>query len=369
MNIIVLADYLSTELGGIEKCLFETCLHLHHRGHLITLVYETPGDQLEQYQQICQRTIQIKNFKLNLGYIGDLSKFLNVPADRIYSHYYNNFFFGALIAMLKHIPFYVHLHLPAPIEINPIKHLKQSFTLLNITKYFAVSEAVRTDWIQHLKVPDDNVSIVYNGIDLERFTPDDDYLKVRQKWKIEDDTKVICYVGRLESYKGVDHLIHAFSQLCKSGIKVKLIIAGKSIISGEAYEDSLRHLAVQLGIQEHISFLGHVSHPEQIYQLSDILVVPSLWLEAFGLVVAEAMACQIPVVASRVGGMPEILSGEFQEYLFEPGDENQLFSILKKTLNWRVDNPQLGQRCRKHVIKKFSIDRNIDRVESLLSSR
>ena len=367
MNIIILADSLSTELGGIEKCLFETCLHLYRRGHHITLIYETPGDQLKYYEQFCQSIIHIKKFKLSPRLPGDLIKLLNVPADRIYSHYYDNFFFGVLLAKLKRVPFYAHLHLPAPIEINKLKWLKQSFTLANITHFFPVSKAVKEDWVKCLNVPENKFSIVYNGINLDRFIPSDHRTQLLKKWEIEDDVKVICYVGRLESYKGVDHLLRAFANLCQGNIKVKLLIAGKSIISGELYEEKLRQLVIQLGIQDHVTFLGHVAQPEEIYQISDVLVAPSLWLEAFGLVITEAMACQIPVVASRVGGIPEILSGEFQEYLFDSGDEKQLSSILNKILNWREDDPNLGQRCRKHVIENFDIDQNIDRIESLLS--
>ena len=366
MNIIILAGTLSTELGGIEKCLLETCTYLVRQGHSLVLVYDTAGDQLETYRQLCTSVICIKSFKIGIKFMDDVKKILNQPADLIYSHYYDNFFFGMLIARMKRIKFFVHLHLPAPVETGQLKKMKQAWTLSQIDQYFAVSQAVKTDWISTLRVSADRINVVYNGINLENFKISDDITAIREKWGIDDSTKVISYVGRLEDYKGVEHLIHVVDQLRQSEFKIKLIIAGKSIISGSEYEYSLHHLVDRLNLGSHIQFVGHVVNSEEIYQLSDILVVPSLWLEAFGLVIVEAMACGIPVIASRVGGIPEILSGDFQSQMFEPGDEHHLFQLLKKSLDWRINDPSLGEKCRKHVMDYFSSSMNLHKLEKLI---
>ena len=366
MNIIILAGTLSTELGGIEKCLLETCTYLVRQGHSLVLVYDTAGDQLETYRQLCTSVICIKSFKIGIKFMDDVKKILNQSADLIYSHYYDNFFFGILIARMKRIKFFAHLHLPAPVETGQFKKMKQAWTLSHIDQYFAVSQAVKTDWISTLRVSADRINVVYNGINLENFKISDDITAIREKWGIDDSTKVISYVGRLEDYKGVEHLIHVVDQLRQSKFKIKLIIAGKSIISGSEYEYSLHHLVDRLNLGSHVQFVGHVANSEEIYQLSDILVVPSLWLEAFGLVIVEAMACGIPVIASRVGGIPEILSGDFQSQMFEPGDENHLFQLLKKSLDWRVNDPNLGKKCRKHVMDYFSSSKTLHKLEKLI---
>lgn len=366
MNIIILAGTLSTELGGIEKCLLETCTYLVRQGHSLVLVYDTAGDQLETYRQLCTSVICIKSFKIGIKFMDDVKKILNQSADLIYSHYYDNFFFGILIARMKRIKFFVHLHLPAPVETGQLKKMKQAWTLSHIDQYFAVSQAVKTDWISTLRVSADRINVVYNGINLENFKISDDITAIREKWGIDDSTKVISYVGRLEDYKGVEHLIHVVDQLRQSEFKIKLIIAGKSIISGNEYEYSLHHLVDRLNLGSCVQFVGHVANSEEIYQLSDILVVPSLWLEAFGLVIVEAMACGIPVIASRVGGIPEILSGDFQSQMFEPGDENHLFQLLKKSLDWRVSDPLLGKKCRKHVMDYFSSSKTLHKLEKLI---
>ena len=366
MNIMILARTLSTELGGIEKCLIETCTYLVRQGHSLVLVYDTAGDQLETYRQLCTSVVCIKSYKVGIKFVDDVKKILNQPADLIYTHYYDNFFFGTLIARIKKIKFFVHLHLPAPVETGQLRKMKQAWTLSQIDQYFAVSQAVKTDWMSILKVSADRINVVYNGINLENFKISDDITAIREKWGIDDSTKVISYVGRLEDYKGVEHLIHVVDQLRQSEFKIKLIIAGKSIISGSEYEYSLHHLVDRLNLGSHVQFVGHVANSEEIYQLSDILVVPSLWLEAFGLVIVEAMACGIPVIASRVGGIPEILSGDFQSQMFEPGDEHHLFQLLKKSLDWRINDPSLGEKCHKHVMDYFSSSMNLHKLEKLI---
>jgi glycosyltransferase involved in cell wall biosynthesis len=141
---------------------------------------------------------------------------------------------------------------------------------------------------------------------------------------------------------------------------------GKSLVSGEQYEQHLKNLVNELGIGEQVSFLGHLLNPQPIYCISDVVVVPSLWLEAFGRVVAEAMACGTPVIASRVGGIPEILTDRFQDYLVEPGDEADLFHALKQTIGWKDNHPELGQQCREHILQKFNLEQMNNEIETVL---
>jgi glycosyltransferase involved in cell wall biosynthesis len=78
------------------------------------------------------------------------------------------------------------------------------------------------------------------------------------------------------------------------------------------------------------------------------------------------MACSTPVVASRTGGIPEILTGEFQNWLFEPGNEQDLLDKLTGIINWRETAPQLGERCREHVLDKFCPEKMVDSIEKVL---
>jgi glycosyltransferase involved in cell wall biosynthesis len=81
------------------------------------------------------------------------------------------------------------------------------------------------------------------------------------------------------------------------------------------------------------------------------------------------MACGTPVIASHIGGISEILTEEFQNLLFPPGNEQELFNTLNLIIDWRDKDPQLSQRCREHIISKFSLEKMIDGVEKVIEKR
>ena len=99
---------------------------------------------------------------------------------------------------------------------------------------------------------------------------------------------------------------------------------------------------------------------------ADVVVVPSLWEEPFGRVVIEAMVTGRPVLASRSGGIPEILTGRFAGHLFEKGDATELAALLRGLIGWRDREPGLAVRCAAHVEEHFQLSDRVDGVEALL---
>jgi glycosyltransferase involved in cell wall biosynthesis len=96
------------------------------------------------------------------------------------------------------------------------------------------------------------------------------------------------------------------------------------------------------------------------------VVLPSTCSETFGRVLIEAMACGTPVIGSRVGGVPEVLTGEFAEWLVAPGDERDLAGALERVQVRRAADPDIGRRCRVHIAEHFPVDRTIDALERVL---
>ena len=131
----------------------------------------------------------------------------------------------------------------------------------------------------------------------------------------------VGYLGRLFETKGIERLIDAFAQ-CPDD-SARLLIAG----SGEpAYEQSLRERCA--GSPGRVSFLGIVP-PRALFEQIDVLAVPSLWREPFGRIVIEANAWGVPVVASRRGGLPEIVEHGVTGFLFEPDNDGELARRLR----------------------------------------
>lgn len=379
MNVIVLASYLSTSLGGLERSLYDVCHGLQQRGHSIILVYEKTGDQFEIYKNICVTMIKIKTYKVGnankftstIKLATDIWRVAKLPIDRnntiVYSSQQLTWFFGSAIALLKSIPFVCHIRLPAPEALiwqwnKSIKYAKQTITLNSVDKFIAVSQQLKLDLINKTNINENKIDVVHNGIHLDQFKYSDD-LDNRKNWQLKDNAKIVTYVGRLDKYKGVEILIEAFFLLLKADIDANLLIAGKFLNLDEEYKNYLEQLPTKLGIEKKVKYMGHISNPLSLYQISDVNVLPSLWPEPFGRTVIESMACGVPTVASRIGGIPEILTGNFQNLLFEPGNSESLFKTLMLVINWKTENPSLKYKCREHILENFSIEKTVDGVE------
>ena len=128
----------------------------------------------------------------------------------------------------------------------------------------------------------------------------------------------------------------------------------------------MEQLARSLGVEKQVRFLGHLSNPVPLYQISDITVLPSIWSEPFGRSIIESLACGAPVIASRVGGIPEILTGELADNLVTAKDEQALAKRISEVIDWRETDPGYGQRCSDHVFNKFSLESMISGVEKTL---
>ena len=382
MHIIVIANYLSNSRGGLERCLFDICQALSQKGHSISLLYEQEGDQFEEYQKICSSMTKINSYKVKRNKIA--SSTLNLLADMwkiqagknslVYSSDYSNFFYSYILALFKGIPLVCHAHLPAPDDWNRLRWnnglrvVKKYITLANVKRYIAVSKQVKSDWAKKLSIKEEKINVVYNGIDTELYKPSDQFSSIRKEWNISEDVRIISYVGRLDKQKGLETLIKAFALLRENCTNIRLFIAGKALLHGEDYENSLKQLTTDLGVKEYVDFLGYLNNTTSLYQVSDVTVLPSLWAEPFGRTIIESMACGTPVVASCTGGITEILTGEFNVGLFEPGNERELSNAINIIINWRDKDPVLGNRCRKHILENFSLNKTVDGIEEVLLS-
>jgi N-acetyl-alpha-D-glucosaminyl L-malate synthase BshA len=200
---------------------------------------------------------------------------------------------------------------------QPWKYKKviSKFVLGNADALIALTDHMKQKMIEILGRERDDIFVIPNGIDHEFFSS---YLRKQGHATLEpvnNKEKVILYVGRLEPVKGVRYLVQAVRILINRGFRnMKLLIVGDG--SEKRY---LEELVKKLGLEDYIVFVGRVSHdkiPEYMAS-ADLLVLPSL-SEGFGIVIVEAMAMGLPVIASRVGGLPWIIKDGENGFLVEP---------------------------------------------------
>jgi glycosyltransferase involved in cell wall biosynthesis len=125
-------------------------------------------------------------------------------------------------------------------------------------------------------------------------------------------------------------------------------------------------LSEQLGLGDRVRFLGHVTNVIDVFQLSDLSVLPSHWEEPFGRTIIESMMAGTPAVASNVGGISEILTGEFASGLFTARDVDDLAQTIASKLNWRQEDPMLGDRVLAYAKERFNLINQVDAIEQIL---
>jgi glycosyltransferase involved in cell wall biosynthesis len=215
-----------------------------------------------------------------------------------------------------------------------------------------------------------NVVTIPYGIDTDHFRPPTatERQEARAALGLPEDAFVVVFFGRIEPPKGVHVLVDAFGRLVdRCGGDPRLVLLGgpgKSVSPDEAarYREELAS-ACDPGRTQ---WLAPRRNVVPVVHAADVVVVPSLWAEPFGLVVSESMACGVPVVASRVGGIPEQYGGEFAGLLVEPGDPDALADRLASLIRWRTETPSLGERLRAHVEAARSLPGMTDSLEQLL---
>ncbi len=175
----------------------------------------------------------------------------------------------------------------------------------------------------------------------------------------------VALVGRLSPRKGQDVAVRAVAALARRGRTAELDLAGSVFPGYEWYEQELRDLAAELGVAEHVRFLGYVDDVWPVLAEADVVVVPSR-LEPFGSVAVEALAAARPVVVSDVGGLPEIAAGEAAASVVPPEDPEALADAVAAAADLARTRPDVTAASGASVRRRFGRDRYDDEVVASL---
>lgn len=257
------------------------------------------------------------------------------------------------LAGVKHIVVHIHTsgHRTIPTGIRRLaKRLLRAVPGLEADSVLAVSDYVARRQVEVGIMPPARVVRVWNGIPLP---PDlaGSIADLRGSLGLPPDRPIITCCCRAAPEKGVHHLLRAFAM-------VRQATTGKQpllVYVGDGPElDALRGLATELHIAEDTRLVGYSREVVRYLQASDIVAVPSVWQDALPLAVLEAMAVGKPVVATRVGGIPEMCRDGLEGLLVEPAAEAELAHALGLLLESASMRSDMGQRGRQRVAEFFT---------------
>lgn len=180
-----------------------------------------------------------------------------------------------------------------------------------------------------------------NGVETELFVP-----TIRENKNCEDKLKFIT-VSRLINRKGIDHVLNALAALGDKSLSYLIVGTGN-------YESKLKKMTRVLNLEDIVTFYGYCSREKlpELYNQSDVFILPSL-AESFGMVFAEAMACGLPIIGGRTGGVPDLVRKE-NGILVEPGNVDEIKDAIVKMKNSAQMRSTMGQLNRKRVELHYS---------------
>ncbi len=221
----------------------------------------------------------------------------------------------------------------------------------------AISDAIKRFTIDIEGAPADKVSVVRYGLDYSWLSDGDIEAarrELRAALKLDEKALILGIVCRLVEQKGLPYALEALRRVRADFPEAHLVIAGDGEKGAE-----LRRLASALGIADRVHWLGWRADAADLMAAFDLLLAPSLW-EGFGLVLLEAMSCRVPVIASRVSAIPEVVLDGETGILIEPRDVDALAKAIARLLSDRALRKYMGLLGAARVEEDFSVKGMVD---------
>lgn len=230
-------------------------------------------------------------------------------------------------------------------------------------KVIGVSEGVSEEYLKDkLNIPASKVVLVNNGVALPLLNSEDEIASERKKWGIAEHDFIIGTVGRMKNdeHKRFSDLIKAFAQFSAGKENVKLLMVG----GNDEYLAKYKILAGELAISHKIIFTSYQSDVSIFYQMMNVFALVSAY-EAFGLVLAEAMLYQLPVIATKVGGMKYIVDHNETGILVEKFNIEQIANAFLQLYADQNLGREMGQRGYFKAIKEYTEQTYVDKMQAL----
>jgi len=210
----------------------------------------------------------------------------------------------------------------------------------NANAVICVSGSIKEYIQKHYQTPENKITIIPRGIDLDVFNPkniSNDFISNFKKENNLENKFIISSVGRITQLKDYETFIKAVAIVKNIIPNVKALIVGGVRSDKEDYLNSLKKLIIELDLKDNIIFTGSQSKIAEIYTLSDVVVSSSKKPESFGRAVAESIAMNTPVIATNHGGVKDIIKENENGFFFEVGNEKELANNIIKSKNFNFD--------------------------------
>jgi len=353
MRILHIAKHLNK--GGITSYLFSLTAGLTKRGHNVILA-SSGGECEDVFRNNSIKHIRIPiNTKKEISPSVLYSYFIlsgvisREPVDVIHAHTRVTQVLAALLSRRFKIPLVTTCH-----GFFKPRWYRKIFPCWG-DKVIAISNPVKKHLINDFKVSDKDIYLINNGIELNKFRnySPREIQELRRKMSLPEDSIVAGTVARFSTVKGLEYLINALPLVLKENRKVVLLLIGY----GEE-EERLKKIAKSLCIQDKIIFFKPDEDSYEYLPLMDIFVMPSIQ-EGLGLSILEAQAYKIPVIASNVGGIPDIIEDNVNGILVVPKDALAISKAILRLINDKNLCLNIRDRAYEKLVRSFTSEKMV----------
>lgn len=348
--------------GGAQEHLYSLLTRMDHSRYDVSVVSLSPGSAVRKLQRAGCPVLVIDEPDDAIA-VGALAAHLaEVAPDVVHNHMYRAEMVGTRAALAlgeigRPRPFVV-----STVHSSRVRSAEDRDALRRLTprmdRLIAVSQAIRR------KIADEGrdvvpVSLIYNGVDLQRYDHQEPCCTLRDEYGMEPGSQIVGVVARLEPEKGHPTLFEAWPEVLRAAPSAYLLVVGEG-----SRREELEALARSLRIAHRVVFTGRRDDVPAVTAALDVAVLPS-YREAQGLSVLEAMALSRPVVASAVGGIPEMITDGVTGLLVPPHDAPALAAAISRLL---VDHPYadlLARAGHDLVHERFCVERMVADIEAI----
>lgn len=353
--------FIDTERGwrGGQQQLLALMLGLREQGYRVSLAAQT-GSPLESRARQERFRVYPTNVRNEIDVLGLFQLYKVFKSTPFHIVHYNTpkpILFGTLLSKLMNVPNRVIsrcVNFPLKRGLSRIKYT------WGVDKIIAVSHDIKNTLVRH-GIPSRLIEVIHEGIDLDAL----DRYEPAQAACLDPSLTQVGTVGHLSAEKGERFLIEAAAELCERYEQLRVVIVGEGELRPE-----LEGLARSLRLHEKVIFTGFREDFFSLIKSFKVFVLPSL-SEGFGVVILYAMAASLPVVATNVGGVPEIVQDRITGLLVPAGDSKELARAIAYLLDHPEQARAMGEAGRRRLEAYFSlktkIDRTIDVYKSLLN--
>ena len=350
------------KIGGLERVIESIVIGLDNDRYDAEVWCLAHGGEIAQ--ELIEKGITVKILGMKSYYnplkIVALSRLMKKEKIKIlHTHGYFGSTFGRLAAILGRVPVIIaHVH-STYYGYNKRNILIERFLSFFTDKIVCVSVAVQKFILEVEGINEKKTLVIYNGIE-EPNTYETELNVNRKSFDISDSDIVVITVASLTPHKGHGVLIDAMHVLTQKYQNLKLLIVGDGPLRND-----LAEYVKGLELTRNVVFTGLRKDIYWLLRLSDIFVLPSLEREGLGMAIIEAMACGLPVIGTRLGGIPEVIEEKANGLLCTPGNPEELAAAIEKLINDNKVRVEMGQVGRKIYEEKFTVVKMVENIESL----